>query len=392
MTKINSFDFTLQKRQVVELFDVYLKEKSSALSLFMANGRGKMAGTNNKYEWLESQLTPKAWTINGQITAWTLNPVTPANLTFTSTTWLAVDDIVRFENGTTRAPIWDLQVKIVSITNGTVATWVIYGWTTDITIPTWAVAKFMTNLVPENKKVFVWQNDWEPETQYNNFQIFDQTVELSRTALNSAMYGNPSQLASQLKQAFYKFEQKLSEQMIYGRRVARNGNEKGTFAWMLFYNKQAWGNIKDASAGALTSVLINDVIEQIKKDGGSVNTIMCNYEQARRISAFNTSGNNPMISRSETTTGSYVMQFVSDIPVAWGLVSSIIIDEKMPVNEVHLIDTSKYALVPYAEWDMSLVDGTLPGQDWKTQILRWEYTLMAQDCKYSAWVITNLAI
>jgi predicted metalloenzyme YecM len=36
------------------------------------------------------------------------------------------------------------------------------------------------------------------------------------------MYGNPSQVASQLKQAFYKMEQKLSEQMIYGRRVARN--------------------------------------------------------------------------------------------------------------------------------------------------------------------------
>jgi hypothetical protein len=43
---------------------------------------------------------------------------------------------------------------------------------------------------------------------------------------------------------------------------------------------------------------------------------MCNYEQARKISAFNTSGNNPIISRSETTAGSYVMQFVSDIPVA----------------------------------------------------------------------------
>jgi len=39
MTKINSFDFTLQKRQVVEAFELYLKEKSSALSIFMANGR-----------------------------------------------------------------------------------------------------------------------------------------------------------------------------------------------------------------------------------------------------------------------------------------------------------------------------------------------------------------
>jgi hypothetical protein len=83
---------------------------------------------------------------------------------------------------------------------------------------------------------------------------------------------------------------------------------------------------------------------------------MCNYEQARRISGFNTSGNNPMIARSETTAGSYVMQFVSDIPVAGGLVSSIIIDEKMPINEIHLIDIAKYSLVPYANSELQLVD------------------------------------
>jgi hypothetical protein len=37
MNKINSFDFSLQKRQVIELFDLYLTEKSSALAIFMAN-------------------------------------------------------------------------------------------------------------------------------------------------------------------------------------------------------------------------------------------------------------------------------------------------------------------------------------------------------------------
>jgi len=328
MSKINSFDFSLQQRQVVEAFELYLKEKSSALSIFLTNGRGQTAWTNNKYEWLESQLTPLAWVINWAITAWTLSTSVPATITFDSTSGLAVDDVVRFVVWTTWARVGNLQLRIVAITNGTEATAVIYGDTTDITIPDNAVAKFITNLVDENRKSFVWQNNWEPNTEYNYFQIFDQTIELSDTALNSLMYGNPSQIISQMKQAMYKIEQKMAEQMIYGRRVARGSSAKGSFAGLDFYLNQAGWNIKDASAAALTPAMLNEVILEIRKDGWDVNTIMCNYEQARKISAFNTNGNNPMISRAETTAWSYVMQFVSDIPVAWGLVSSIVVDEK----------------------------------------------------------------
>jgi len=392
MTKINSFDFSLQKRQVIEAFELYLKEKSSALWIFLANGQAQTPWTNNKYEWLESQLKPLAWTTNGAVNAGTLDATTPANITFVSTTGLEVDDVIRFTVGTTGARVGNLQVRVTSITSGTVAQGVIYGDTTDVTIPTGAIAKFITNLVPENRKTFVGQNTWEPDTEYNYFQIFDQTIELSDTALNTLMYGNPSQVVSQMRQAMYKIEQKMAEQMIYGRRVGRSGTAKGSFAGMDFYLNQAGGNIKDASAGDLTPALLNEVILEIKKDGGEVNTIMCNYEQARKISAFNTSGNNPIISRAETTTGSYVMQFVSDIPVAGGLVSQIVIDEKFANTEVALVNLSKIALVPYENRELRIVDATLPWQDGVTQVLRGEYTLKFEDAKYSAGLIKNLAL
>ena len=61
-------------------------------------------------------------------------------------------------------------------------------------------------------------------------------------------------------------------------------------------------------------------MQMIWEKGGSANTIWCNVDQARAISAFNTSGNNPlttMIQDSEQSrkTGGAVMQFISDIPV-----------------------------------------------------------------------------
>lgn len=395
MTKINSFDFSLQERQVINAFELYLKEKSSALSLFLANGRLREAGTNNKYEWLESQLSPKSWTIDGAISSGTLSPTVPANLTFDATAGLKVDDVIRFVHPTTGSPVGNLQVRIVAITNATVATGVIYGGTTDITIPDDAVAKYITNLVQENKKSFTAENDREPVPEYNHFQIFDETLELSDTAINSLMYGNPSQMVAQMRQAMYKIEQKMAEQMIYGRRVARTGSSaglQGSFAGLDFFFNQAGGNIVDAATAAISQGLLNDTIEEIKKDGGDVNTIMCNYNQARKISGFNSSGNNPMITRADTTAGNYVMQFVSDIPVAWGLVNQIIVDEKMPNNSVYLLDTSKVALVPYANRELRMVDGTQPGQDGRTQILRGEYTLKVDSAKFTAGVLTNLAL
>jgi hypothetical protein len=60
-----SFDLSLiSERQVYDLFSTFLKEQSSALEIFLRNGQNYTAGTNNKYEWLESQLTPMSWSVN----------------------------------------------------------------------------------------------------------------------------------------------------------------------------------------------------------------------------------------------------------------------------------------------------------------------------------------
>ncbi|HPO05591.1 MAG TPA: DUF5309 family protein [Candidatus Gracilibacteria bacterium] len=358
----------------------------------MRNGLSQPFGTNNKYEWLESQLTPQAWTINGAINSGTLDPSTPANLVFDSTAGLKADNIIRFTGETTLSPVGNLQVRIVSVTNGTTATGVIYGGTTDITIPDNANAKLVSSLVEENKSSFTAENTWEPVKEYNYFQIFDQTISLSDTAMNSLMYGNPNDVMAQMKQALYKFEQKLAEQMVYGRRIERSGSNKGSFAGLEFFLGQSGGNSYDASGTELTPIYINNMIEEIKKDGGNVNTILCNFNQARKISAFNKAGNNPMITRDDQTAGSFVMKFVADLPIAGGLTSNIIVDEKLPNNAIYLLDLDKLALVPFTNRQIKMVDASANGQDGTTQVLRGEYTLKVDSAKYSAGLIKNLAV
>lgn len=399
MAKTWTFDFSSDvfQRQVNEAFELFLKEQSSGLWIYLANGASLPAANETKYEWLETQLTPKSWVVNGAINIGTFGttPGTAANIVFDSTAWLEAGDIVRFINGTTSSPVGNIQLQIVSVTNGTTATAYIYGWTTDIALPDNAVAKFISNPVEENRKTFTAWNTWEPTFEYNYTQIFEEVVELSDTMKKSLTYGNTNDVQTQLKQAMYKIEQKMSEQAVYWRRVKRTGFTiwtRGTFGWIdQFINVVGW-NVVDASAAAISPTLINNLAEEIKKDGWMFNAIICNYNQARKISAFNTSGNNPMIARSEITTGSYVMNFVSDIPVAWGLVSRIIVDEKIANNQVFLVDTNRIALVPMEWRALSMIDGTIPGQDWETAILRWEYTLVVRDGKYSHWLLTNLAV
>lgn len=386
------------KRQVLEAFELYLKEQSSGLGIYLANGNRQPAATNTKYEWLESQLTPRSWTVNGQVLAGTFGTTewTAANIVFDSTAGLTAWDIVRFIDGTSGSPVGNIQLQIVTVTNATTATAYIYGGTTDVTVPDNAVAKFITNPVEENRKTFTAGNNWEPVQEYNYTQIFEEVVELSDTAVNSLSYGDVTTITRQLEQGLYKIEQKMSEQAIYGRRVARTGTTIGarwTFGGLEFFVDTVDGNVIDAGAAAISPTLINNLGEEIKKDGGTFDAIMCNYNQARAISAFNTSGSNPItqVDRSDINTGSYVMNFVSDLPIAGGLVSRIIVDEKIPNDRVYLVNTSKIALVPMQNRALSSVDGTVNGQDGQTVILRWEYTLKVEDAKYSHGVLKNLA-
>ena len=398
MSKTKTFDYDSAtfKRSVSEAFNLYLQEQSSGLSIYMNNGSNLIV-KNKKHEWQESQLSPQSWTVNGEVASGTYGTTvgTAANIVFDSTTGLVAGDIIRFVNASTEAPIGNLQLQIVSVTNGTTATAYIYGGTTDATVADNAIAKLISNPVEENRSSFTATNDWEPDWEYNYTEIFETTIELSGTALNSDSYQDVTTMRSQLEQGYYRIRQRMAEAAMFGRRVARSGSTtgtKGSLGGLQYFIDVSGGNTVDASSAALTPTLINNLGEEIKKDGGSFNTILCNYNQARKISAFNATGNNPVVSRGETTAGGYVMNFVSDLPVAGGLVSRIIVDEKVPANQVYLIDTNKIALIPMRNRALSILDGTINGQDGEKAILRGEYTLQLQDAKYSHGIIKNLAV
>lgn len=379
---------------VLNLFQVYLKENNSVLEKLITNGLSYEPGTNNKYEWLESQFSPLSWSVNASSLAGAFN--TAAAMTFVSTAWLKANMILYFQ-ANTGADKGDMQVKVISVTNATTASVVIYGGTTGVALDNTCTARLISEAVKENEKNIEGDTEWQPGREYNHFQIFRKSVEISDTAINTAVYGNVSQLSEQLRGALYKIQQEMSEQTIRGRRVARSSTENGTFGGVLSYVAAAGGNIIDASSTAITPDTTNDLIAKIQEDGGIVNTVVCSINQARKFSAMNRDGSTganayTMISDASKDVGSFALRFISDIPLMGGIISNIVIDDKMPKDQIVLCDINKLALVPYANRSLRLVDGTQNGQDGVTAILRGEYTLIFKDSKYSAGLIKGLTL
>jgi hypothetical protein len=57
-----------------------------------------------------------------------------------------------------------------------------------------------------------------------------------------------------------------------------------------------------------------------------------------------------------------------------------------------LVNLDKLSLNAMNNRNLGLFDATAPGQDWVTAVIRWEYTLVVKDAKYSHAIIKNLSV
>jgi hypothetical protein len=160
----------------------------------------------------------------------------------------------------------------------------------------------------------------------------------------------------------------------------------GGIMWFL---QAATGNDVDALGAGISQTLINDAFEVAGLNGAtSIAMLLCNPAQARKISGFNVAGNNPVVQRTDTTTGSYVTTYVSD----QGNVVTIVADRNFDKDKVALLDMTKIALVPLQNRQMHDLDATPAGADYVARRIIGEYTLEVKNASTSHAYISNLAI
>lgn len=381
----DSYDLTNRVRNVNEAFELVLSDPYSVTSLFQLIG----GVTNTKYEWFNDVLTQTKSDITGLTT-----DGDGTSFTLTSNAGFEVGSIVRFESATGQGYTEQAQVASVNADGVTIVITRDYASSTGVTLQ---VGDYMIlSSTPKLEKSLTGSGTVHQATaEYNYTEIFDEHAELSRTAMLSKTYDQSNELMIyQEKIAMLRLKRKIANAIIHGRRLIRSSSVQGTMGGLIQYIV-AGGNTTSVG-GAIGESVLNNAFESILEKGGASSgnlAMILSANQARRISALNTSSSNPIITKTdspEQRLGNYVSTFVSSLPIMGGLGASIIIDYTMPKDQIMLVDTSRVSLRQMSP--LTSTDATTPGEDGKRTRLLTEMTLEIKNAAQAHYMLTGLTV
>lgn len=384
-----SYDYVNLKRDLSDAFEIILKDIPivSALMgspLIGLDGEPVIAKAT-KHEWLEDTAAPKTFTVNGT------RSIGAGTLVLVSTTGVKAGMVFAFESATGASET--VQLLVDSVTNGTDLAVSVYASSTDVELVATDVAKLIGS--PKNESTSPSPDaGYEPGTAHNFTQIFDRTAKISKTSEAVGIYGIEQTMNYQVQRQLIDLAYEMNNAMIYGRKVERDGSNPGSMDGILSIMEAGSDNQLDASAADLSPTILNNAFEQGFGNGATrMNTILCNEKQARKISAFNTSGNNPTILRDEKTAGSYVINYVSDLPInGKGQISTIVVDPNFPKDKLLMLDISKIGLVPLKDRNFTDENAAGNGDDFFARRVLGEFTLQLRNADESHMEITNLGL
>jgi len=342
---------------------------------------------NTKVEWLEDSLSPTQTTIASFDTD---GDGTGVNVV--STAGMRAGALLRF---TTAADVSRTEIcKIDSVDSATDLTLTRdYGASTGVTLVVGDKVHLVSSPLNEKTTASA-QAGQEPDVAYNYTEIFERTADISGTSQAIKIYGLEDALDYQVQNKMKEIMWEMNSAAIYGRRVVRAAAENGSMGGILQFMES--GNIT-AVGGAIGESDINDALEDIFEDGGYSNNyvILCSENQARRISAFNTAGSNPMVidQRSDDMTyGHYISKFVGDLPVQKGFTANIVVDPNFLKDQVAIIDMNSLELRPIVGRNLQDFDATTPGMDGYARRILGEYTLVVKNGTKAHALLTGLTV
>lgn len=357
-----SYDYQDVVRDLSDAFIQVVQQSPVLKEMIRVAGVAK----DTKHEWLEDVVAQMEWTIkaanNYTVWDWVIQ--------LTSNVGTKVNDILEFELPT--GAMWTLKAKVTNVNANTETISIsVYGGSTDQNMLAGTKVSLLSR--PKNEATQANpDNGYQPTTEYNYTQIFDRTALVSNTSIEIPKYGIGGALDYQVSRQLMDIGYEMERTILRSPRVQRTASENGTMGGIMWFLGNASGNSVDANGVAITQDIMNNAFEIAKQNGAQgINLILCNPVQARKISAFNTNGNNPLVQRNDTTTGSYVTTYISD----QGDVVTIVADRNFDKDKIALLDMSKIALVPLQNRAMSDKDATNNGDDFVARRILGEYTL-----------------
>lgn len=381
----NSYDFNHPIRDVSELFDTLIVNPTSILARFPIFGSQNITAT--KYEWLNDTLSPTQSTIASFDTD---GDGTGINLA--STAGIEVGSILRFS---TSADVSRTEyVKVASVDSATDLTVVRdYAGSTGETFIVGDKVFLISS--PKSEGSNAGNGSIHQATSLFNYtEIFDAIAEVTKTSEVINTYDKYNTIANQSKVVLTALARKLENALIYGLPLIRSAGVPGTMGGIRHYISQAGGNTTSAGA-AISSTIINNSLEQILSKGSESRNfaLLCNVNQGRKITALNTSGQNPVVNEIDPkarTMGNFVTNFIGDIPLQGGLMASVFTSFNLPKDQVMLLDMDRISLKTLR--GMQEMDATLPGSDYIKRRYITELTLEVKNPTEAHAIITGLTV
>lgn len=396
MAILMSYDLANPSRDVQPYFDDLVAKQPILLGMIKRGPDFSGADATSKYpklEWVERQLTQTSYTIasfdtNGLGTGINLN----------STAGLSAYDVLYFTSSTgqRRAEL----VQIASVDSATDLTVVRqYGSSTSTTL---VVGDIVYVLKPVEEGSSASESSIvAPTVQYNTPAIVQRAIKMSKTRLGITTYGQTKVEGKAAEMILDAMHQKMLEitwemngYLINGVRVPRTNatTAKGTPGGLFQF--LSGGNV-ETTGGVFSYEHINNCLQLIYEDGnppGSIDMLVMNANQARRMSKWAMSGTNPVVfyDRSATTFGSTITQFQGDLP---GNISKIVIEPNMPTDCVFLLNSSLIEINYLAGRTMKDLDANSnEAEDFIARRLLAEFSFTIRNGQTAHGMITGLTV
>lgn len=185
-------------------------------------------------------------------------------------------------------------------------------------------------------------NYTQPTSQYNYSQIFQKTIEISRSDARIKRYGIPNLTQYEIDKKMDELKISLTQLPYHGNRAAGSASTaRGAGGFDTFI---ASGNKTNASSAALTQKMIEDMVQTVWEAGGRPSLLVCNGWASRKITSF--FEGSVRTDRTEGIGGTKITK----IQTAMGPELDVLVDRYCPTNKLYILTPDQVSFVTVDEF------------------------------------------
>ncbi len=225
------------------------------------------------------------------------------------------------------------------------------------------------------------------QTEYNYTQIGERYASITNTQMAVLTHNVTNELDYQVQLRLKELVREFNDWLIYGRRIEGKKAIPSMTGGLLYFADKNASAKKNLSGGEVSAKAVNDLMEEVFKRGGNVNTILTNTAGARQISKL--AGDTIRTKREDSTVGHRIQTFVSDI--VSGNEATVIVDPNFPSNKIALFDRDILSLSPLRGRGLYDEDASIPGADFVARQIRGEYGVTVKNAKEKIAILENIS-